>query len=96
MIVDNAEIAMKTLLEPLWGAARKNWNELVREDAEFCVRMLNQLDEDLFKAEVRAMRAAQRKRKATKQICKTHWEKIFESAKLKYRSIRGVNLLSLL
>jgi hypothetical protein len=96
MIVDNAEMAMKTLLEPLWSAARKNWNELVREDAEFCLRMLNQLDEPLFKAEVSVMRATQKQRKAEKQICKTHWEKIFELAKSNDRSIRKVNLVSML
>jgi 3-oxoacyl-[acyl-carrier-protein] synthase III len=96
MIVDNAEKAMEMLFEPLWSAARKNWNELVREDDEFCLRMLNQLHESLFKAEVNAMKTAQKKRKAAKPICKTHWEKIFELAKLTDKSIRKVNLVSML
>jgi hypothetical protein len=92
IIVDNCPSAIKILLSPLYNAAKTHWNELVREDAEFAVKMFHQLDEDLFKQEVVAMKAAKKTKKAYQQICKMHWEKVFEAAKARDKSIKGINL----
>jgi hypothetical protein len=92
IIVDNCPAAIKILLSPLYTAAKQHWNELVREDAEFAVKMFHQLDEDLFRQEVAAMKAAKAAKKTYQQICKTRWEKVFEAAKATDKSIKGINI----
>jgi hypothetical protein len=92
LIVDHAETAVRVLLSPLWAATRKNWNPIVREDAEYCIRMFNELDEALFKAEIAVMRGEKKKKKGAQAIRKFGWEQIFEAAKGGDSSIRGINI----
>jgi hypothetical protein len=92
LIVAHAETAMHVLLAPLWSATSKNWNPMVREDAEYCIRMFNQLDEAVFKAEIAAMRAEKKKKKGVQAVRKAGWEQVFEAAKGGDSSIRGINL----
>jgi hypothetical protein len=96
LIFDQMEVAMRALLAPLWAAARKNWNPLVREDAEFCIRMFKQMDETLFAAQISSMRDRKKKKKAEKQIRTFRWGKVFEAAKARDKSITSINLGSLL
>jgi hypothetical protein len=96
LIVDQGELAMQTLLAPLWAATRKNWNPMVREDAEFCIRMFKQMDEAVFAAQISSMRARKKKKKTEKQFRTYRWGKVFEAAKARDKSITSINLGSLL
>jgi hypothetical protein len=89
LIRTNTEAAIRTLLLPLYLAAKGNWNPVVREDAEFAVKMLHKLDEEIFRREVTAMKNAIVEKKANHQIRKTRWEKIFEAAKARDKTIKG-------
>jgi serine/threonine-protein phosphatase 2A regulatory subunit B' len=92
VIVDNCESSIKMLLSPLYSAAKSNWNELVRDDAEFAVKMFHQLDPELFRQEAAAIKNAKQTKKAYQQMCKTRWEKVFEAARARDKSIKGINM----
>lgn len=95
MIIANATVAMKVLVGPLYEAAKKHWNDFVREDAEFCLRMFNEMDATEFRARMKALALEKKTKKTYKKICRAHWEKVFETAKGNDKTIRSVNLLSL-
>lgn len=92
LIIQNAQLAMDVFVPVLYAAARKNWNEFVREDAEYGLRMFNEMDEVMFKAQIQKMREAKKKKKAYKKIARTRWLKIFEMAKANDKTIKGINM----
>jgi hypothetical protein len=50
------------------------------------------MDAELFKIEAAAMKAQEKKKKVYKQMCKTQWGKVFETARQMDKSIKGVNM----
>jgi hypothetical protein len=93
LLLANAEAAVRILLLPLYLAAKGNWNQIVREDAEYGVKRLHKLDSEAFRREVTAMKNAIAEKKASHQMRKSRWEKIFEAAQAKDKSLNGKSIL---
>lgn len=92
LIIENAQLAMDIFVPVLLDSARKNWNEYVREDAGYGLTMFNQMDEQMYTGQKAKMSEAKKRKKAYKKICRTHWQKVFEMAKMNYKSIKGINM----
>lgn len=87
-----ADLAISILVQPLFNAAKQNWNEFVREDATTTLQLLSDIDENLFKKYVTKMKEERKKKKTYQQIWKTNWAKVFETAKAHDKKISGMNM----